>query len=338
MHPELQADYKKKSRPRLRQIEGRVRFLARKEQATTALKEIDRHLKRGVITTRQYDRMRSWIAASLYYQGYQATAKRHANAAAKRSGEAAVLSYWISGLIAFREGDVASANDYFSKMAAVPYQEDDLRAGAAFWAARTGLAAGKAAEITPNLELAANYPFTFYGQLALAQLGRDYAYHWDAPAVTKEGLHELTEKHPAVRRALALAQVGEKTKAETELRWVNGAIKGDLDYELLAVANALNLPAAQMDIALSGDADYLQSGLFPLPDYSPKGGFEADRAVLFAVMRQESKFKPEALSRAGARGLMQIMPRTASFVAKDGSLRRRKGRDRLHHRHPRRRA
>jgi soluble lytic murein transglycosylase len=40
-----------------------------------------------------------------------------------------------------------------------------------------------------------------------------------------------------------------------------------------------------------------------------------DRALLFALMRQESRFEPTARSGAGARGLMQLMPATASYVA-----------------------
>ena len=40
-----------------------------------------------------------------------------------------------------------------------------------------------------------------------------------------------------------------------------------------------------------------------------------DRALLFALMRQESRFDPTARSGAGARGLMQLMPSTASYVA-----------------------
>jgi len=52
--------------------------------------------------------------------------------------------------------------------------------------------------------------------------------------------------------------------------------------------------------------------------------------LLYALMRQESKFKTDATSRVGARGLMQLMPRTASFVGKDRSLRQRKGRNKLY--------
>ena len=330
LHPALKKDYARTSGPRLRQIEGRVRYLTRKSQAMGAMKEIDRHRKNRVITERQYDRMRSWIAASLYYQGYVDTARRISGEVASKNGDSAVMAYWIRGLIAFRDGDMDNSLDLFKAMAAVEHQSDDLRAGAGFWAARAALASGEPADITPSLEIAAQYPFTFYGQLALAQLGRDHDYDWDAPIVTKDGFARLSKNHPGVRRAAALAQLGRDTDAALELRWVNGAIEDHLDYDLMAVASALTLPAAQIEIALSGDAPYLQGGLYPIPDYAPRNGFQTDRALIYALMRQESKFKPEATSRVGARGLMQLMPRTASFVAKDRSLHRHSGRDKLY--------
>jgi peptidoglycan lytic transglycosylase len=330
LHPDLQADYAKTSGPRLRQIEGRVRYLANKERALVALKEVDRHVKHRVITERQYDRMRSWIAASLYYQGYVDVARRIANDAAERNGDTAVLAYWISGLIAFRDDDVSVAHENFTKMAAVSYQDDSLRAAAAFWAARMALSDGHLSDVAPNLEIAASLPFTFYGQLALAQLGQEYDYNWQAPTVTEDGFKTLVADQPRIRRAIALVEVGKTIEADVELRWANGAIAPELDRDLLAVATALDLPASQIEIALAGEGRQLEAGLFPVPDYSPRGGFKIDRALLYALMRQESKFKVEATSRVGARGLMQLMPRTASYVAKDRSLRRRSGRDRLY--------
>jgi len=330
MHPGLASDYETTSGPRLRQIEGRVRFLSKKERAVQALKEIENHHRQKTITQRQYDRMRSWIAASLYYQGYVNTAKDIAAQVATRNGESAVLAYWISGLIAFREDDSASAYQWFNAMASVPYQEDSLRSAAGFWAARAALADGQVGDVAPNLEIAAQFPFTFYGQLALAQLGRDYEFDWRSPVMTADGFAKLVAAAPRVKRAAALAQAGRAIAADVELRWANGSIPGALDYDLLAVANSLDLPAAQIDIALAGDGKYLQSGLFPVPGYKPHGGFKTDRALIYALMRQESKFKVEATSRAGARGLMQLMPRTASYIAKDRDLQRGKGRDRLY--------
>ncbi len=331
LHPALLEDYKSTSAPQLKRIEGRVRFLSNKDRALDALKEIDRHLKRRTITERQYDRMRSWIAASLYYQGYVDTAEQIA-VSASRNGDTGVLAYWIAGLISYREGNIAEAHDYFKSMAAIPYQEDSLRAAAAFWAARTALAAGAPSDVAPNLEIAAEFPFEFYGQLALAQLGREHNYDWSKPMVTADGLAALLDGEPRVKRAIALAQAGKKAEADLELRWANGSIATERDYDLLAVALGLNLPAASIDIALAGDGQYLQAGLFPIPDYAPENGFKVDRALIYALMRQESKFKTDATSRVGARGLMQLMPRTASYISGDRSLSRRgeKGRDRLY--------
>ncbi|GJL93907.1 MAG: lytic transglycosylase [Hyphococcus sp.] len=330
LHPDLAADYAKTSGPRLRQIEGRVRYLSNSERALTALKEIDNHKKRKTITARQHDRMRSWIAASLYYQGYVDKARTIATDAANNNGDTAVLAYWIAGLIAFRDGDIETSHQYFAKMSAVPYQDDDLRSAASFWAARTALAAGRPADIAPNLEIAATFPFTFYGQLALGQLGRDYNYNWDIPTLSQESLTDLIDTSPRVARAIALKQAGKDTEADVELRWANGSIDEAQDGALLALAHALDLPASQIDIALSGKGKHLEAGLYPLPNFTPRNGFNVDRALLFALIRQESKFKVEATSRVGARGLMQLMPRTASYVAKDRSLRYRKGRERLY--------
>lgn len=330
LHPDLVADYENTGKPRLNRIEGRVRYLANRERAVEALREIEGHLKRGTITERQFDRMRSWIAASLYYQGYIETAEEIAGEAAVRNGESAVLAHWIAGLIEFRKGNIAAAYEHFSSMAAVPYQEDSLRSAAGFWAARTALAGGHPADVAPNLEIAAAYPFTFYGQLAIAQLGRDYDYNWTPPTLSQDDFEELIEVEPRAGRAVALVQAGERSLADVELRWASGSIEDDKIADLLAVAAALNLPAAQIDIALSGEGRELEAGLFPVPDFAPESGFKIDRALLFALMRQESKFKTDATSRVGARGLMQLMPRTASFIAGDRTLRYRSGRERLY--------
>lgn len=329
LHPDLERDYARTSRALLSQIEGRIRHLVKREQASAALDEIERHLKRGAITERQFDRMRSWIAASLYYQGYQARAEEIADAAANRNGPSAVLAYWIAGLIHYREGDLAEAHERFAAMAAVREQDGALRSAAGFWAARTALASGRGEAVAPHLEIAAGYPFTFYGQLALAQLGRNYEYNWTPPLLSKEKFDALAKAEPAIGRAVALAEIGRRDEADLEFRWINGRIDDALAGDLLAVEAALSLPAAQLDLALAHEGRAFESGLFPVPDYAPANGFTANPALLYALMRQESKFKVEATSRVGARGLMQLMPRTASYVAGDKNLRG-KHRDRLY--------
>ena len=68
-------------------------------------------------------------------------------------------------------------------------------------------------------------------------------------------------------------------------------------------------------VLTASDGASYDSALYPLPPWEPNGGFTVDRALLFALMRQESRFDPTARSGAGARGLMQLMPATATYVA-----------------------
>ena len=60
---------------------------------------------------------------------------------------------------------------------------------------------------------------------------------------------------------------------------------------------------------------------FPMPRLRPQDGFRVDPALLYALALQESRFDAAAISRAGARGMVQVMPATASFVAGDPGLR-----------------
>jgi len=52
----------------------------------------------------------------------------------------------------------------------------------------------------------------------------------------------------------------------------------------------------------------------------PAGGFQMDPTLVYALTRLESNFDPSVVSAAGARGLMQIMPVTAGYVAGDADL------------------
>src|SRR5262249_18069499 len=69
---------------------------------------------------------------------------------------------------------------------------------------------------------------------------------------------------------------------------------------------------------LYGDA-VIPAALFPVPRWEPKQGFTVDRALLYAIMRQESGFNPGAANPSGALGLMQIMPDTGKKLGYDAA-------------------
>ncbi|MBI1252303.1 MAG: transglycosylase SLT domain-containing protein [Alphaproteobacteria bacterium] len=234
-----------------------------------------------------------------------------------RNGDAA----WLLGLTAFRQRDYSAAIGWFDIAAGWPHHGPAARAAAHYWAARANLAAGNPARVRDHLEAAAQAPATFYGQLAEAQLGRDSALDFAPPDVSDATMRAFIERHDSARRAAALAQLGRLSEVEDELRWLHARLRPDEDRVYLALAQALMAPAAQLRAAEYGGPD-LASGHCPVTSFTPDNGFQFDRALVYAIVRQESRFNPVAISRSNARGLMQLLPSTATDMDPSQPFRR----------------
>ncbi|GIU66952.1 lytic transglycosylase domain-containing protein [Candidatus Phycosocius spiralis] len=266
----------------------------------------------GAGATKQH-RVRIDALAARFYAGDDAAAL--AMARAEIDGPQSGQAGWIGGLAAYRLGDFETARHLFGLAASWKAGDDWTRAAGAFWAARSAEKLNNTISMQAFLEQAASSPLTFYGQLALARLGR-----WDQLPVphAQEEIQRalwLVRNDAGVRRAIALHEIGRTSEAEAELllSWSRG--KGDDDLGYMALARHMNLSKAIKQIAEASSSAAL-SALYPIPDqFRPIGGeFVLDRAVILAVMRQESKFDTKATSYAGARGLMQVMPRTAAWM------------------------
>ena len=229
--------------------------------------------------------------------------------AGPRSGDAA----WELGLIAYRQHDYAEAARQFETAAAWPYFGGWASAGANYWAGRANLAAGNSARVINFLEAAARRPWTFYGQLAEAQLGRDSALSFAPPSIEAMSLRHFIEAHPEARRAAALAQLGRLSEVEAELRRLHGQLAPNDDRNFLALAISLQAPSAQLRAAEYGGPEQA-AGFCPNTSFAPSEGFALDRALVYAIVRQESYFNPKAVSVSNARGLMQLLPSTARDI------------------------
>lgn len=233
-----------------------------------------------------------------------------------------VTGRWPAGLRAWVKGRYGEAARNFAAVANAPHGDDRIRAAGAYWAARAYLADRHPEKVDAFLSLAAEYPRSFYGLLATRTLGREPSFNWSVPAFDRTTA-DLLESLPAGHRALALLQVGRTGDAEAELTAMAKDANRSLMRAIFAVASRSNMPEFLFRLGNRirdrGGRPY-DSALYPLPRWRPAGGYTVDRAVIFGIMRQESKFRPEALSPAGARGLMQIMPPTASRIADDRTL------------------
>ncbi len=257
------------------------------------------------------------IAWSYYGQNDNIAASRMALEAAKGSGQWAALGAWTTGLAAFRTGDYAAAALAFDAVAG-KFPAGDLASAAAYWASRAHLAAGRADLVADRLEVAARVPNSFYGLLARRALGLAPVQDWAEPDfITADWNHLKTVA--GAKRAAALIEIGQIGLGDRELRYL-AQTAPEADYPaLLRLAARLGLPATQYQLAVRPPVgiEAPLSARFPAPDWVPARGWRVDKGLVFAHALQESTFVTTATSRAGAKGVMQLMPATARQVANE---------------------
>lgn len=202
-------------------------------------------------------------------------------------------------------------------------KEESGKSAWRYWKARALIETGHVREAEEILKPLAT-EFNFYGQLAVEELGGRI----QAPLVVYRprfpDIHAITEL-PGIQRSLELYRLGQRIDAEREWLW---AIRGFDDKQLLAAAELARrnenyeraIGTANLTISLH-DFDLRYPSPYREVLQAHAEQFALDEAWIYGLIRQESRFVANAKSQAGARGLMQLMPSTARWVARQLGLR-----------------
>jgi soluble lytic murein transglycosylase len=259
--------------------------------------------------------LRYRIAWSYYIENDDANAKRMAALARQGSGEWATQAQWAYGLASWRTKDYGSAFQAFDQVSRTA-NSDELKAAALFWSARAATASRQPQQVQSRLQSATQLPETFYGLLASEALGMEPLARRQARSAKMDWA--ALKKQENVQIAVGLSEIGESKLADTALRF-QARIGGNCKHSDLAqLAGALNLPAAQLWMGHYGPSGEEQDALarYPTPSWQPSGGWRIDPSLAFAHSLQESQFRTDVISHAGARGLMQVRPGTAGDMAR----------------------
>nr|WP_264051152.1 transglycosylase SLT domain-containing protein [Methylobacterium sp. FF17] len=262
------------------------------------------------------------VARKLVDANDPATAYAVASAHSARTVEKRIEAEFHAGWIALRfQEDAAKATRHFAEAGRIAETPISL-ARAAYWQGRAAEALGQTDETRAFYERAALQPIAYYGQLARAKLGRSSLSLRSIPEL--DAIRQAAFDQRLYVRALKMLEAAALKDLALPL-YIDAANRLTDAAEIDALGNvaaeqrnaralvAIGKIAVQRGLPLDAHA-YPTIGI---PTYEASSAVPlVEKAMVFAIARQESQFDPQAQSSVGARGLMQMMPATAQRTAR----------------------
>jgi len=225
---------------------------------------------------------------------------------------------WLAGQLAFKDlRRPAEAVRLFHTYGEAA-RSAQTRTKGFYWAGRAALAAGDRSTANEHFNDAAQHYDQFYGQLSLERLNRPQP----KPAATPNIQVASSEKRAfeddrLVRASRALGEIGAWREQSLFLRAIAQKATSPADHVLAGqLSTQIGRPDLGVMIGRSAQANSLDAvEVSGFPTVRVPTGHESNWTFIHAITRQESQFDRQAVSHAGARGMMQLMPGTAREVA-----------------------
>lgn len=252
------------------------------------------------------------------------------------SREAAAASLWRLGWLAYDKRDVDGAQKSWTRLADLG-NAGAYRMPALYWTARAREQAGGTGAADLYNQILAEAPRSYYGMLAAGRLGRAREGGVAGQVALPREPREALADDSSLARVVLLRRINLVEEASAELEGAVQSAASD-PVRLYGMAGVY-VEAERYHMALRIMRRYFQTLAATGDPSLPRAFWEMfypyawrdemreaaqrrgiDPYLVAAVVREESSYYPRAVSRAGARGLMQLMPATARLMAPPGDL------------------